>query len=156
MDWIHTTAGEVAERGFYDALRENNARALRALCICDNDTTPGERKDATYTTVSSRGVGVIPEQKHLLMAIDQGCQADVVETLLNAPMSECDLQAAEVVQGIYQMEKKGWLARATWLAERRDDDKARKLWESTPRRFRKDGGWLNGPPDLRAGAFNRI
>ena len=154
VDWIHTTAGEIAERGFFDALRENNARALRALCICDNDTTPGERKDATYNTIPSRGVGVIPEQKHLLIAIDQGCQEDVVETLLNAPESECDLQATGVTQAIYQMEKRGWLERATWLAERRDIDRQRKMVKTGKPRRRKDGGWLKGPPDLRARAFS--
>lgn len=126
MDWIHTTAGEVAERGFLDALRENNARALRALCVCDN-TKPGERKGATCTLVPSQGVGVIPEQEHLLMAIDQGCKEEVFETLINAPGSKCSLQAPEVIQGIHQMEKKGWLARAAWLAERRDDDWARRM-----------------------------
>ena len=129
VDWIRTTAGEVAERGFCDALQESNARALRALCICDNDAIPGKRKDASYTLSPSRGVGVIPSQKHLLVAIDHGCQEDVVETLLNAPESQCDLQDVQVVKRIHEMEQRGWLERATWLAERRDTDRVRRyVW----------------------------
>ena len=143
VDWVHTTSGEIAERGFYDALQENNARALRALCICDNDTTPGERKDASYTIIPSHGVGVIPSQEHLLVAIDQGCQEDVVETLLNAPESECDLQDVQVVKAIYEMEKRGWLKRATWLAERRDTDRYRRNVRTGKQNRKQLGGPLN-------------
>ena len=126
VDWVHTTAGEVAERGFYDAIQQNNARALRALCIFDNDTTPGEPKDASYAVIPSRGVGIIPSQEHLLLAIDQGCEPDILETLLTAPKSACDLQDVQVVRGIFEIEKRGWLERARWLVEKRDADRLRR------------------------------
>lgn len=138
VDWVHTTAGEVAERGFQDALREQNARALRALCIADNPLkTPFiERKHLIYQNRFVSGVGIIPRQEHLLMAIKHGCQTDVVEVMLNAPVSQCDLQAIDIKHAIYQMECKGWLERATWLTEKRNEDMARRLQQSRSQRAR--------------------
>ena len=126
IDWIATTAGEVAENGFLDAIYEGNARALRALCVCTNDTTPGERKDAGYNVIPTRGVGVIPEQKHLLLAVQHGCREDVVETLINAPKSRVDLQQSDLTRLLIAMHGQHH-PQTRWLRDRVEVDRTRRL-----------------------------
>ena len=115
VDWVHTTAGETAEQGLYDAILEKIPDAIQALCIPDQDWN------------SHRGVGVIPTQDHLLLAIDEGCDPECVERLLNAPETNCDLQDVRIVQRIHDLQKKGLTERAEWLsAYKRDDLESRR------------------------------
>lgn len=105
VDWVGTTSGEIAEQGLMQALREGNARATRLLVT---SAGPGDRRgpwDIPYSPhylafepemeefcladpPVLRGVGVVPQTKHLRTAVlEAGCQRDVVETLL-MPMAE--------------------------------------------------------------------
>ena len=119
IDWIGTTAGEIAEQGFREAIEENSSRALLAL---------SHRPDSPST-----GVGVIPTQEHLLLAIDRGCNPDVITILLNANISKCDLQDLAVLHRIRQMKAmdgREMPQRASWLELQRLDDQRRKTEEA--------------------------
>ncbi|KAK4695013.1 hypothetical protein P7C71_g2660, partial [Lecanoromycetidae sp. Uapishka_2] len=108
VDWVGSTSGEVAERGLQDAIREHNPRAIRALLARRpkhhdtqaTDSYPSIRLSHLYTDLlvrlsnpvfaedrvsyqsPRRGVGLVPSQSHVRMAIiDEGCLEDVVEAL---------------------------------------------------------------------------
>ena len=114
VDWVGTTDGELAEKGLMQALREGNANATRLLvtragpgeplgrwglpcshgssCIEKVNSGPWPREDVFQADAFHlRGVGVIPQTKHLRTAVlGAGCQEDVVETLLMAEDTNID------------------------------------------------------------------
>ena len=110
VDWVGTTSGEIAEQGLMQALRAGNARATRLLVTRAGSGDPRGLWDVPcsphYLAFGSRmeefslddpykmrGVGVIPQTKHLRTAVlEAGCQRDVVETLLLAEDKNIDFE----------------------------------------------------------------
>ena len=110
VDWIGTTSGEIAEQGLMQALREGNARVTRLLVTRARSDDPRALWDIPYSPhyLGSgrkmeefcpadppvlRGVGVVPQTKHLRTAVlEAGCQRDVVETLLMAEDTNIDFE----------------------------------------------------------------
>lgn len=112
VDWVGTTGGEVAEKGLMQALREGNARATRLLVTRPGSSDPqglwGFPYSPDYTEgvasgpwpmedlfladpLELRGVGVVPQTKHLRTAVlEAGCKRDVVESLLMAEDTKID------------------------------------------------------------------
>ncbi len=121
VDWVKTTAGETANQGFIEAILEKDHHAMELLCFPDRN----------YCKHS--GVGVIPTQEDLILAINEGCHEDTVQVLLSAPKSECHLQDMGVMLGIYELRKKGLFESAEWLSQKRvvDQQWRRKEPEQT-------------------------
>lgn len=131
VDWIDSTSGEVAQEGLWQALREHNARATRLLLARppmppDNDFTRfysnEEACALNQSSISSfreepvrRGVGVMPEYEHLRIAVlEEGCDKNVVDALLDAPRPAINLNETEIFQwalmeGIHGNERANWL-----------------------------------------------
>ncbi|KAI9880977.1 MAG: hypothetical protein M1830_009471 [Pleopsidium flavum] len=69
VDWVNTSAGEVAERGLEEAIMEGNLRALRLLMHGSSG--------ANYY-----GINVRIDTRHLRMAVmEAGCRQEIVEAL---------------------------------------------------------------------------
>lgn len=131
VDWIESTSGEVAKQGLLQALREHNAQATRLLLARpltspDNEFTEyyanEEARAMNQPSISSfredpvrRGVGIVPEAEHLRIAVlEEGCDKDVVNALLNAPHPAISLNETEIFQwalmeGIHGNERANWL-----------------------------------------------
>lgn len=134
VDWIGTTSGEVAKKGMLQAIRENNARAVRAL-LDGNESwrlpqgvhrtlIPQDRDSAlsglsTYTEDPlTRGVGVRATVEHLRMAIvDLSCHKEVVDALaVNYWLNEHENYDENILAWIYLQQSLG-NPRAFWLGE---------------------------------------
>ncbi|KAK3176146.1 hypothetical protein OEA41_007468 [Lepraria neglecta] len=123
VDWVASTSGEVAEKGLMQAIEEHNARATRALLArigsgpqpCDSTITlfprePTPNADGQWVSEPHsiyredpirRGVGIIPQQKHLRKAVlEEGCPRDVVEALLEAAETNFDFDDGDILQWI--------------------------------------------------------
>lgn len=119
VDWVGTTSGEIAEEGLMQALRGGNARATRLLvtragscdpqgiyghpcrphCIKHLASGPWPMEDPFQDdSLEPRGVGVVPQTKHLRAAVlEAGCQRDVVEQLLMAEDTNIDFEDRSVL-----------------------------------------------------------
>ncbi len=131
VDWIETTSGEVAKKGLLDALREHNAWAMKLL-LTRLPCPPDSKSTEHYVNEESRdmniwspfnfredpilgGVGVAPEYEHWRIAvIEEGCDKDVVDALLDAPHPVVDLEGTEVSRWVVMEDSRG-NERATWL-----------------------------------------
>ena len=104
VDWVGTTSGEIAERGFLEALRERNARAVKALLaqvepvsvpvedndslVCYHNKKPllvpcPKHLGSCFLFPSRKGAGIVPRPEHLKIAvIEEDCQPDVVKALI--------------------------------------------------------------------------
>lgn len=137
VDWVGTTSGEIAEKGLTQALREGNARATRLLVTragshpqglwgfpCSSNgqdiqkIDPGTwpRGDLVQApAVDVRGVGIVPQTRHLRTAVfEAGCQHDMVETLLQAEDTNIDLEDRAILDWAVEKslqgdERGGWL-----------------------------------------------
>ena len=148
IDWMTTTSGETAQEGFWEALRTNNTCALRTLLARSNGMCEGERKDMSYPMTSTpKGVGIDPEQKHLIYAIQHGCKEDVIELLINAPGNKVDLQHQDVSALILSMRAHNH-PQTSWLEGRKQKDLIMRL--STFRDHRDDNTPRFPPPSPRA------
>lgn len=131
VDWIETTSGEVAKKGLLDALREHNAWAMKLL-LTRLPCPPDSRSTEHYVNEESRamnlwsrfnimddpirgGVGVVPEYEHWRIAvIEEGCDKDVVNALLDAPHPVVDLEGTEVSKWVVMEDSRG-NEQAKWL-----------------------------------------
>lgn len=108
VDWVDSISGETAGKGLMQALREGNARATRLLVTRAGPGNPQGLWGFPYSATGSdyqeldpgswprvdlfqaytfevRGVGVVPQTKHLRSAVfEAGCQREIVEILLMA------------------------------------------------------------------------
>ena len=129
VDRVHSTSGEVAEQGFWEAIEEHNARAVRALLArigarrspedaerpCYPTTRPrwsnekfSDYKYSTYREDPIRkGVGIVPMQEHLMKTLESGCPEEVLEALLGAAEVGFDLTREEVSLWVLRAEKEG-------------------------------------------------
>lgn len=147
VNWVGTTSGEIAEKGLMQALREGNARATRLLVtragsgdpqglwglpssadrsgVENLDSGPWPREDLLQAkTLDLRGVGVVPQTKHLRTAVlEAGCQQDVVKTLLTAEDTNIDVEDRvtfdwAVEKSLHGDERGPWLLDALFTCSR--------------------------------------
>lgn len=121
VDWVGTTSGEVADQGLMQALRERNARATRLLVAragssesqalwgfpysrYRNSTKilhsgPWPKENLSHAKSSGlRGVGVVPQTRHLRIAVLEACcRQDVVQALLGAEDTKIDFADRDVL-----------------------------------------------------------
>ena len=128
VDRVNSTSGEVAEQGFWDAIKEHNARAVRAMVArigprrrpWDGGRVryPIERTfrgtyeqyilDSAYQEDRTcKGVGIVPRQEHLWKTLEDGCPEDVLSALLGAAEVSIDLRSPDVQLWVLQQEKVG-------------------------------------------------
>lgn len=127
VDRINSTSGEVAEQGFWEAIEEHNARAVRALVArigprgrpedAERTWYPTQRprhvnenfsgyRDSTYREDPIRkGVGIVPRQEHLRKTLEEGCPEDVLLALLGAAEVSFDLASPDIRLWVLQGEK---------------------------------------------------
>jgi len=136
VDWVGSTSGEVAERGLLEAIREHSPGAIRALLA--GEASPPDTRESFYKSLSltchtnhqipelstycdlpaRRGVGIVPNQVHLRMAVvEEDCPQNVVEALLSAAKTDFDVDDGAVSHWIVRMDGKGD-PRADWLHTR--------------------------------------
>lgn len=118
VDRVNSTSGEVAEQGLWEAIEEQNARAVRALvarvgprgCPEDaertwyptlqpchtNEVSSGYRDSIYREDPIRKGVGIVPRQEHLLKTLEEGCPEDVLSALLGAAEVNFDLTDLEL------------------------------------------------------------
>ena len=129
VDRVNSTSGEVAEQGFWEAIEEHNARAVRALvarvgprgrpedaertwypttrprCLNENFS---DYKDSTYREDPIRkGVGIVPRQEHLRKTLEEGCPEEVLGALLGAAEVGFDLTSEDISMWVLRGERRG-------------------------------------------------
>ena len=144
VDRVNSTSGEVAEQGFWEAIEEHNARAVRALVArigprgrpvdaertwypilqpCDANGKSSGYRDSTYREDPIRkGVGIVPRQEHLRKTLEEGCPEDVLLALLGAAEVSFDLTDQEIDLWVLQGEKVRDTRASIIQEERRRDD----------------------------------
>lgn len=127
VDRVNSTSGEVAEQGFWEAIQEHNARAVRALVArigprgnpwdaertwystsraCYSNENFAGYRDSTYREDPIRkGVGIVPRQEHLRKTLEEGCPEDVLSALLGAAEVSFDLTSLDIRLWVLQREK---------------------------------------------------
>ena len=124
VDRVNSTSGEVAEQGFWEAIEEHNARAVRALVarigprgrpvdaertwypiLHTNEISPGYRDSIYREDPIRKGVGIVPRQEHLRKTLEEGCPKDVLSALLGAAEVSFDLTDQEIELWVLQGEK---------------------------------------------------
>ncbi|MCJ1476155.1 hypothetical protein MMC13_004820 [Lambiella insularis] len=150
VDWMNSTHGEVASLGLEDAIREENICAIRALT--GNSKFASSFSDELSFHLYENGdldsvqeltdpfgkwwygsefpnhvpipVGVEPTTKHLRIAvIEQGCNFEVVQALVDRPVTTIDYADPEIVN--WALEKKAAaeeLRRTMALGDARPED----------------------------------
>ena len=138
VDWINTTAGEVAERGLRAAVKENCVPAIKTLTApkrCGVPIVMGACRKLSKTTGT---VGVIPKQEHLVQAIQNGCEQPTMNALLSAGeihAAHLDLQAPSVTAQLLAMERQKHPS-APYLKLKRCEDRIARRQPIGPRRPR--------------------
>ncbi len=95
VDWINTSAGEVAERGFEEAILEGNLSAVRLLT-------------REPFSVWRQNVGVRTDIRHLRLAVMKaGCRQEIVEELVCRPLSVSDLGDEEILAWAVKVRAEG-------------------------------------------------
>lgn len=124
VDRVNSTSGEVAEQGFWAAIEEHNARAVRALvarigprcrpedaertCYPTEPTgSIGENVSAYQEYPICKGVGIVPRQEHLRKTLEQGCPVEVLSALLGAADVSFDVTTPDIRLWVLQGEKRG-------------------------------------------------
>ncbi len=140
VDWVGSTSGEVAERGLVEAIREHNPRAIRALVARGGNPPVSRplRRDALNITYElsderqlihnpgypdlpvRRGVGIVPSQKHLRMALlEEDGPEDVIGALFSAAETNFDLDDYAIHE---------WVRRVVHEEDLGDEKAERILW----------------------------
>ena len=117
VDRINSTSGEVAEQGFWEAIEEHNARAVRALVArigprgrpkdAERTWYPPEPTGFTDANLAYRvsayredpirkGVGIVPRQEHLRKTLEHGCPEEVFSALAGAAEVSFDLTNPDI------------------------------------------------------------
>ena len=122
VDRVNTASGEVAEQGFWAAIEEHNARAVRALVArigprghpedAERTWYPTEPTGSTDDNTSfyqedpiSNGVGIVPRQEHLYKTLEPGYPFEVLSALLGAADASFDVTAPDIRLWASQGEK---------------------------------------------------
>lgn len=88
VDWINSTKGEVAEAGFWEALKEGNVRAMKLLLVRSDRAV----HNSWRPLYRNRGVGVITTTEHLKYAIERPSEQKVLAALLESPEINFDFR----------------------------------------------------------------
>ena len=89
VDWVNTSAGEIADQGLKDAIMEGNLRAVKLL------TRASPTRDAE---IERQNVRVRIDTRHVRLAVlEAGCDLDIVEALVNHPRSTIDQNDEQIV-----------------------------------------------------------
>jgi len=89
VDWINTSAGEIAEQGLDDAIMEGNLRVVKMLT---------QKPAYILREIKRKNVGVKIETRHARLAVlEAGCDLDIVEALVQHPDSTIDLNDDQIV-----------------------------------------------------------
>lgn len=126
VNWIGTTSGELAEGGFWEALKERNAHALRALLFRPSSNSSRSTRASINLPCTMRGVGIVPRPEHLIYAIKDGCRQEIVEALIDAPLTRADLQQGEILRLVLNMEAQKH-PQAEWLRHKVRLDSLRRI-----------------------------
>lgn len=106
VDWINTSAGEIAEQGLKDAIMEGSLRAVKLLT-----------KEPTYIPrgIDRKNIGVKIDTRHVRLAVlEAGCDVDIVQALVQHPKSTIDLDDREIVAWAIRDQWKGSM-KGGWL-----------------------------------------
>lgn len=97
VDWVNTSAGEVAERGLEQAILERNTRAISLLVHAPIEDYP------------PRGcVGVTVSMRHMCLAIVKaGNRQDIINALICHPRREWDQDDVEFIRRAFKARSKG-------------------------------------------------
>ena len=99
VDWVNTSAGEIAERGLDDAIMEGN---LRAVTLLTRASTP------LWMALRCKNVGVRIVTRHARLAVlEAGCNLDMVEALVQHPESTVDQNDRQVVAWAVKHDSEG-------------------------------------------------
>ena len=128
VDRVNSTSGEVAEQGFWEAIEERNARAVRAMVArigprrrswdggrvrypidrsFQRPYGPFPPHSALQEGDTCKGVGIVPRQEHLWKSLEEGCPEDVLSALLGAAEVSFDLRSPDIQLWVLQQEKVG-------------------------------------------------
>ena len=95
IDWVNSTAGEVAKEGLWQAIREHNPQVITALLTRTDPEITEEQ--ASVSPLMRKSVGIIPQHEHLRAAIlEEGCPKKVVIALLMAEEVDFNFQDSEI------------------------------------------------------------
>lgn len=131
IDWIGSTAGEVADLGFQDALKEQSMRAIRILtqpfdCSRDRQYHAESRSrlfrryGPSMLSPTSPGLGFRPTSRHLkLAAVNYDCSLEIIKLVKFA--GRFDLVA--------NTNRADW-ALFAWAEQKKSEGDARGLWLS--------------------------
>lgn len=122
IDWIGSTAGEVADLGFQDALKEQSMRAIRILSQPFDHISPLFRRHGpSLLSPNSPGLGFRPTSRHLkLAAVNYDCNLEILkivklagqfDLIVNTNRADCALFAWA------EQKKSEGDARGLWLSE---------------------------------------
>ena len=145
VDRVNSTSGEVAEQGFWAAIEEHNARAVRALVTrigprgrpYDAEHTwyhtkpvgaPNQNFSAYQEDPIRKGVGIVPRQEHLRKTLEQGCPEEVLSALLGAAEVSFDLTTPDIQLWVSRGKKVGD-RRAMMIQEELNRDRG---WDIAP------------------------
>ncbi len=106
VDWINTSAGEIAEQGLKDAIMEGSMRAVKLLT-----------KEPTCISreIERKNIGVKIDTRHVRLAVlEAGCDVDIVQALVQHPKSTIDLDDREIVAWAIRDQWKGSM-KGGWL-----------------------------------------
>lgn len=122
IEWYTTTAGEVAERGLVDAIKERNRSALCSLFGF------GSPRLSLYGMCDRRrGKWVVPGPSHLAFAIMyEDCEKDIVELLFHGRGGRYAVEDDTLVEWAVQKKREGD-DRGSWLLGKLDEYPAMSL-----------------------------
>ena len=137
IDWINSTAGEIADAGLSDAVREQNQRAVEVLVQipiravrpagyldygadhihrpCDGVNYRKMPEFICTKNSSQSSVGVRPRTEHLMIAVNQPVfHKGIAKCLMTGPGSRIDKEDERIVQWALQKKISGD-RHGTWL-----------------------------------------
>lgn len=125
VDWVNTSAGEIAEQGLNDAIMEENRRAVNLL-IRGPTSDLSWKPRYIYWEIERKNVRVRINTRHVRLAVlEAGCNLDIVEELLQHPDSTVDLNDRQIVSWAVKHNAEGDI-RGKQLLNRLDNWNARE------------------------------
>lgn len=132
IDWVGSTAGEVADLGFQDALKEQSTRAIRILTQpfdhrreCQRHVGSHSRFFARYGpsifSSNSPGLGFRPTSRHLkLAAVDYDCSLEILRMVKFAGQFDLVVNTDRANRALF-----------AWAEQKKSEGDGRGLWLST-------------------------
>lgn len=132
IDWIGSTAGEVADLGFQDALKEQSTRAIRIFTQPFDHSRDRQRHIESRSRFFRRygpsifspdrpGLGFRPTSRHLkLAAVDYDCSLEILRIVKFAGQFDLVVNKDRADRALF-----------AWVEQKKSEGDARGLWLST-------------------------